>query len=93
MFQGRGLPITSEVSIDRKTPVLSLPLSQGNKTMTVEGIHTTAPCIIKDVQKSILVERSLIPPVYTFKLVDLAFLNTLYRSVLEVVVHAQRSFI
>ena len=59
--------------------------------MINEGIHTASPCIIKDVQKCILVAHLPIPPVYMFKLVDLAFLHTLYKSVLEVVVHAFRS--
>jgi hypothetical protein len=59
--------------------------------MSIEGISTVA-CRNKGcVQKSILTEHPLIPPVYLFKLVDIAFLNTMYSSVLEVVEQAHRS--
>lgn len=61
--------------------------------MTVEGIPTAALCIIRDVQKCILVEQMPLPPVYMFKLGDLSFLNTMYRSALEVVEQAHRSFL
>ncbi len=61
--------------------------------MINEGIPTTS-CKNKGcVQKSILVEHLPLPPVYVFKLVDLAFLNTLYRSVLGVAEQAHRSFL
>ena len=59
--------------------------------MTITGISTAALPIIRDVQKSILVAHLTIPPVYVFKLVDSSFMNTLYRSALEVVEHAHRS--
>jgi hypothetical protein len=48
--------------------------------MTIEGISTVAYKNKGCVQKSILVEHPSIPPVYAFKLVDIAFLNTMYRS-------------
>jgi hypothetical protein len=59
--------------------------------MTIEGIATVAHRNKGCVQKSILVEHLPIPAVYSFKLVDIAFLNTMYRSALEVVEHAHRS--
>jgi hypothetical protein len=59
--------------------------------MTIEGIATVAHRNKGCVQKSILVEHTLIPPVYVFKLVDITFMNTMYRSALEVVEQAHRS--
>ena len=59
--------------------------------MINEGISTVAYKNKRCVQKSILFEHPSIPPVYVFKLVDIAFLDTMYRSVLEVVEQAHRS--
>ena len=59
--------------------------------MTIEGIYAVSVSINRDVQKSILVVHPLIPPVFVFKLVDIAFLNSMYRSALEVLEQAHRS--
>ena len=59
--------------------------------MTIEGIPAVAYNNKGCVQKCILVVHPSIPPVYVFKLVDIAFLNTMYRTVLEVVEQAHRS--
>ncbi len=58
--------------------------------MINKGIPTAA-YKNRGVQKSILVEHPSKPPVFVFKLVDLAFLNTMYSSVLGVVEQAYRS--